>query len=125
MKRDMDLVRELLLAIECEGTPTLRDMPKAPPASDLEVGYHIGMLVDAGLLSAVDLGEKGSEEYGDIALTWEGHEFLETVRDPQVWSTAKAGAKKIGSFSIGVLVELAKAAAVTKAQSLGFPIGPI
>lgn len=37
-----------------------------------------------------------------------GHEFLESVRDPEVWKKTKNGAKKIGSFGIDLLSALAK-----------------
>jgi Hypothetical protein (DUF2513) len=30
----------------------------------------------------------------DLNLTWQGHEFLETVRDPDVWERTKEGASR-------------------------------
>jgi hypothetical protein len=37
------------------------------------------------------------------AITWSGHKFLDTVRDPKVWSTTKKIAKKFESVSITLL----------------------
>ena len=42
-------------------------------------------------------------------LTYQGHEFLDTIRDGEVWRRTKAGAEKIGGASIGFIWELAKA----------------
>ena len=39
----------------------------------------------------------------------QGHEFLDTLRDPEIWRRTKQGAKKIGSASIDVLFTLGKA----------------
>lgn len=42
-------------------------------------------------------------------LTWNGHEFLDTIRDAEVWKRTKAGAEKAGNASVSFLWELAKA----------------
>jgi hypothetical protein len=49
------------------------------------------------------------ERWLTLQLTWRGHEFLETVRDPEVWKRTKDGARKAGNFGLGFVVELAKA----------------
>lgn len=36
-------------------------------------------------------------------LTWEGHEFLDTIRDKEVWSKTKTVVNKLESVSIGIL----------------------
>ena len=48
---------------------------------------------------------------GDVAvrnLTSEGHDFLDSVRDPEIWRRTKAGAVKAGGFTVDILKELAK-----------------
>ena len=45
----------------------------------------------------------------ELYLTWQGHEFLNSIRDPEVWSKTKEGAKKVGNFSIQFIGEIAKA----------------
>lgn len=42
-------------------------------------------------------------------MTWNGHEFLDAVRDPEIWQKTKDGASKVGSASIEFLWEMAKA----------------
>jgi hypothetical protein len=41
-------------------------------------------------------------------LTWEGHEFLDAVRDPEVWTQTKKGAEEVKAFTFDLLKDLAK-----------------
>ena len=90
MKRDMDLVREIMLKIEA--------LPAGPPVlyrigevEDLVLLNHLEMLIDAGLVRGKISRSQGAR--GDIigisTLTWEGHEWIDVVRDPRVWDEAK------------------------------------
>lgn len=119
MKRDMDLIRAILLKVEEDGEPELRHVPAIDGYDEATITSHVALLVDAGFISAIDASTLDSEDYLQIGLTWAGHEFLDNVRDPEIWRTTKAGAAKIGTFSIGILAELAKGAILAKAQSLG------
>ena len=42
-------------------------------------------------------------------LTYRGHEFLDTIRDEEVWRRTKAGVTKMGGASIELLWEIGKA----------------
>ncbi|WP_050031538.1 DUF2513 domain-containing protein [Bradyrhizobium sp. LTSP857] len=116
----MDYVRELLLKIEAADEPIEgSESMVAADASENDrrkLGYHLEMLIDqAGLVTGneghyiVGASEGDGLCWHDVKLTWQGHEFLETVRDPEVWSRTKAGATKAGNFAIGFMVDLAKA----------------
>jgi hypothetical protein len=118
-KRDMDLVRSILLRIEENDAPEFVQMPSFEGIDEEIVAYHIRMMKEADLLDAVDASTMSGEDYIHISITWRGHEFLETVRDPAIWQKTKAGAAKLGSFSLSIIGEIAKAAIVAKAQSLG------
>ncbi len=93
MHRDMDLVRELLIKLESDqklnGTRWIQYTPKELGVSDRsaeEVGYHLGLLVEEGFVRGV----VGTEIIPPISkLTWQGHEFLEDIRDPDIWSKTK------------------------------------
>lgn len=41
-------------------------------------------------------------------LSWTGHEFLDSVRSPEVWARTKAGALAAGGFTVQLLADLAK-----------------
>ncbi len=49
------------------------------------------------------------QQWLHLQLTWQGHEFLESVRDPEVWARTMAGAKKVGNWGLEFVVDLAKA----------------
>jgi hypothetical protein len=91
MKRDMDLVRDILLKAEA--------LPPGPPmlyrvgeVEDLVLLHHLEILIEAGLLRGKITRSQGSR--GDVigisGLTWAGHEWIETVRSDRVWSETKA-----------------------------------
>lgn len=42
-------------------------------------------------------------------LTWSGHDFLDTVRDPEVWKRTKSGASKIGGLAFEGMKNMAMA----------------
>ena len=98
MKRDMDLVREIMLKIEA--------LPAGPPVlyrigevEDLVLLNHLEMLIEAGLVRGKISRSQGSR--GDVigisTLTWEGHEWIDTVRDPRVWDETKATLQESGA----------------------------
>ena len=120
MKRNMDLVRLLLLRIEEESTSALRNVPEMDGFDAETVVHHVALMIQAGLLIAIDASTMQERDYLQIELTWQGHEFLETVRDPEVWTKTKEGAAKVGSWSIGVLAEIGKAVVTAKLKGLGF-----
>jgi hypothetical protein len=41
-------------------------------------------------------------------LSWAGDDFLDSVRDPEIWRQTKEGAKKAGGFTVELLGDLAK-----------------
>lgn len=104
----MDLVRTILLAAE--------DAP--PGGSDLEfeghdlktVAYHVDLLEEAGYLVGDNIrSEGGVVGAGVERLTWEGHEFLDAVRDDTVWRRTKERVSRaVGSASIEVVKAVAE-----------------
>lgn len=115
----MDVVRAILLAIEERGNPELSGVPNVHGYDAASITYHVRLLREAGLVSALDVSTLDGEEYIDIGLTWRGHEFLDNVRDPEIWRHTKSRAAKLGSFSLGILADVARAALIAKGQSLG------
>ena len=110
MKLDKDLVREILLAIEAsDQTPDSWIDLAIDSHSEDEVSYHVMLLHEAGLIVAQDLCSMSDFDWRPKRLTIRGHEFLDTVRDGEVWRRTKVGAEKAGVASIGFLLELGKA----------------
>ena len=110
MKLDKDLLREILLAIEANDQPPLGWMTlKIDGQAPELVSYHVMLLHEAGFILGEKLGGLNHFKWEPKRLTYQGHEFLDTVRDSQVWELTKTGAEKVGSASLGLLLELGKA----------------
>nr|WP_234936981.1 DUF2513 domain-containing protein [Pseudomonas savastanoi] len=61
-----------------------------------EVSYHVRLLDEACLLAALNTGGMDRFLWQPQRLTYKGHEFLDTIRDGEVWRRTKAGAEKAG-----------------------------
>jgi len=91
MKRDWDIIRGILQKSE-ELAPneelTLEDFENEEA---FDVSYNTELLKDAGLLN-VTLPECNGDEPTDFwifRLTWQGHEFLDAIRDESIWQKTK------------------------------------
>ncbi len=105
MKRDMDLVRQMLLFTEEHSAPSTAAEVKIEGRSDEEVSYHLALMKDAGLIEARSPGKYGPM-WAVLGLTWAGHDFLDAARDANRWSTAKKIGEKVGSVSFEVVTAL-------------------
>jgi len=111
MKRDMDLVRKLLLYLE--DTVDYKPLRSSDIAiggySDAQIGYHLRILADGGLIDVIDTNSMGSKTFGCFVkdITWKGHEFLDAVRDDGVWSHTMEKLKPLGSASLEVVKSVA------------------
>jgi hypothetical protein len=97
MKRDMDLARSILIALEdapFDGGPLTLTMPNCAPD---EYSYHVMLLHQAGLIHAFDFSPDESADWRPAYLTWEGHEFLEAAKDDTRWNQAKTFLKDKGA----------------------------
>jgi hypothetical protein len=111
MKRDMDLVRAIALAVEERPTALGGEELEVPDYSKEEVGYHVNLMMEAGLLHGTDITSTADTVPRALPsrLTWEGHEFADAARDRGRWQKAKElAAEKAGTVSVSVLVELLK-----------------
>ena len=109
MKRDMDLVRTILLFVEknLNGVHTVRlESSKVSEDHSLaEVQGHVRILVDGGYLEDV---QQSHAQVGIGNLTNKGHDFLDSVRDPEIWKKTKIAGEEIGGWTFGILADYAK-----------------
>lgn len=106
MKRDMKLIREMLLAIESTPAGKLYAIEDDPiEGHDIAtLQGHLRLLDDAGFVAKIHLTRGGG---GCSGLTWAGHEFLDASRSPSVWAKAMKQVQQIGgSVSVSVLQSL-------------------
>ncbi len=114
MQRNMDLVRDLLIRLEAlpigigEAHMLMVSGPPLVLAGEdaNEIFYNMRLLANAGFLDLTD----GQPALGFCVrgLTWQGHDFLDSVRDPDIWRRTKEGAQKAGGFTVELLGDLAK-----------------
>jgi hypothetical protein len=116
MKRDMDLIRTLLITIESANAPIEATRLTLPEYDQQSILYHVVLLSEADLIKAniscadnFDLPLMAQVE----RLTWQGHEFLDAARNDSVWQKAKDTVlSKAGTVSIAVfqavLISIAK-----------------
>lgn len=113
MKLDQDCVRDLLLAIEelsrVNKTESLEyyfenSNLKESPYSEEDLMYTASRLKEAGFIHAQP---NGSFSYYYVStLTYNGHVFLDTIRDPKVWSKTKEVTSKFASVSLPIVAEI-------------------
>ena len=114
MKRDMDLIRALLLKLESLQirpgdivTITPDDEQIAIDGFDVDqIDYHLSLIREAELIE--DLESQPMIGICYRRLSWQGHDFLNSVRDPKIWEKTKNGAEAAGGFTVDLMKDLAK-----------------
>ena len=114
MKRDMDLIRELLFAVEAlppDGS-VLDESYQSPTVgiTPAVLQEHARLLVEKDLVDGDAAGSMndGIPEFRLERLTWSGHEFLDAVRSDSIWSRVKKTATDQGlSLTLSVTKALA------------------
>lgn len=114
MKREMDLIRALMLKLEA------REMRPGQiaviQASDNEVqvdgytpvqiDYHLTLLKEIDFIYAPGNGVMRGHTFQ--RLTYAGHDFVDSVRSDDVWNKTKKGVEEAGGFTLDLLKDLAK-----------------
>lgn len=111
MKRDMDLVRYILIRVgDSSGYVDARDL-LCDKYSDLsQIHCHIKIMTEAGLIESKIISGWNNEifESGIITLTWNGNEFLDVVSNDTVWHRTKSKVlDTVGNASIDVFKSVA------------------
>lgn len=98
MKRDMELIRIILLKIEEKFIDTAIYNLHINGYDTETVAYHCMLLSDAGLITdcRIQYADNGIYSFGVGALTWEGHDFLDKIRDDSTWHKTKEAIKNKG-----------------------------
>lgn len=111
MKRDMNLIRKLLFLIEEQDSS--HKQLKIPAEIDRgQVVYHLNLMEQAGL-TVNNIKYADNEPYLIYSsLTWNGHDFLDSIKNDTIWERTKEGIKskglELGQVSFSVLMEYAK-----------------
>jgi hypothetical protein len=108
MRRDMDLVRKITLALADHEHGFAPDNFAVEGYSTEQVDYHMYLMAQGGLLDAEEITGQGdsSPRVMPKSLTWAGHEFADATRNEGVWNRAKTLVAKAGSSAFPVWVEV-------------------
>ena len=115
MKRDIDLVRAILLEVEsATGGVDVGELCSGQHEVD-GVCYHVELMQQRGLIDA----NLWKDANGDVVsatvlgLTWDGQDFLDAMRDMRVWAKAKKAIRSsVGSTTFEVVKRVCTEVAV-------------
>ena len=120
MRLNHDCVRDVMLFIEEEQelgmAPHLPDFlnQKKPAKSRLDkydaetIKYSLMKLDETNYLNDnCVITQYQLIEFDVTSITWNGHKFLDTIRDPKIWKTTKNVASHLESISITLLSNIA------------------
>jgi len=124
MKIDHDYLKKLLEAGQASDKPTfdIEDLKVAGfDYNDPQFEFHMAILNDRGFIGQDD-GDPGfgltkgidgflSWSVLPLRLTASGHDFLDSVQNPEVWTRTKAAVKKVGGVGFDIFIQIAKAEA--------------
>ncbi|MBG9389338.1 DUF2513 domain-containing protein [Caenimonas aquaedulcis] len=112
MKRDWDVIRDVLAEVEEHdiGDPESLEYEVSPDEFSIKAQHAI-LLWKSGFLTGFDATDLSREALLNPALTWEGHELLDTLRSKPIWDEVKKTAKTKGiELSFEAVKALGKAA---------------
>jgi hypothetical protein len=105
------MVRDQLLQIEDLDRRDGKDLKlDRKGIEDLVFREHLRILKEAGFIEAFEMSdtEDDSMHYLPTRLTYTGHEYLDAVRDPEIWKATKSIARTAGGASISFVWEIAE-----------------
>jgi hypothetical protein len=107
MKRNWDLIRTILLKIEADWpSQGVRELESIyfPDQDFSEIDWHFRLLNDGGFLLTAN------NNYSFVhGISWRGFEFLDTIRDDEIWIKTKKTAIDLQNFSVETIKDIAKA----------------
>ncbi len=111
MKRDLELIRNILFKIEnSAGYPlSLSDFSSDPQQYPI-ISFHIELLLDAKFIVAhkIQFLRKSYPDFRIQRLTNDGCDYLDSIRDNEIWDKTKEKMKLVGgAMSFEVVKDLA------------------
>lgn len=110
MKLKHDCVRKTMLYLEknLELNDLIMDYQiEIEKFSKEDITYTISKLAEAGYINAKTFGYDNLINYGISSITWNGHEFLDNIRDNNVWKNTKQILSSFSSTSLRMIENIA------------------
>ena len=121
MKRDPQLIRQILLKCEEHEHGFAPKDLGIEDFTEEQIGYHVYLLGDAGFMDVIDMTSVRSNQSPEArprSLTHAGHEFLDAIRDDEVWNNTKSIIAKTGGWTLGVIASVATEIIKQKAMAM-------
>ena len=98
MKRDLDLVKEVLTFIENQNEKVNSWEIVFEDHNSKQVAYHLELLLEAGYLKGKEVvpKESGVRSWVQLSLRWKGHEFLDVLKNETSWKKIKGKMEEQG-----------------------------
>ena len=116
MKRDIDLVRSILIYVENAADEVDADEMATERWPIETVAYHVRLMAHHGL---VDVSRDARDMNGNTieltvaGITWDGQDYLDSIREAKVWGRVKkALAGTVGSTTLDVVRQTASMVAL-------------
>ena len=117
MRLNMDCVRDILLACESFGpehTPVMVGDIASVCKNEwntLDLKYTISRMCEGHLISGMTLnGDAELEQQvpAIFSITWDGHQFLEKIRDEKTWAKTKTALTAVRNYSLSAISAIAE-----------------
>lgn len=108
MKLKHELVREIMLYLEDNLTfdkEIMSSQITIPEYTSEEIQYTVNKLYEAGFLKCITF--KPYKYKAILEITWNGHCFIDNIRDDNVWNHTKQKISKIASVSLPIINQIA------------------
>src|SRR5690554_2745996 len=92
MKRNWEIIRTILFRVEeCTLPADILRLSDFQEFKAEEISYHMRLLLEAGLVRGEMNRTIGPsvKNFTVCGLTWDGHEFLDSIRSSKVWEKTK------------------------------------
>jgi hypothetical protein len=120
MKRQMDLVKKILLEIEKAEAYDIPLIIEIEGYDESIINYHIKIMFERGLINLFEEPANTTTfdcptQYLADSLTWEGHEFLEVSKNESNWKKVK---NIINDKGLGFSYDILKALLIQESLKL-------
>ena len=123
MRLNPDCMRDVLLVAEdhipLNGSLSMGNLLSLLPSySKDELTYTCLKLNEGNLLNILKMDSDNGTSVANISdITYEGHQFLENIRNQSTWETVKQKLSLLGSSSVPVIMSVASQLMIEKIKS--------
>ena len=129
MKLDYDCVRNVMLSIESlEQGQYLNEIngsmfPLLKEYSNEKIAYTVERLLEAGYIPNRRITPLPYDRahYEIDSLTWEGHQYLDCIRNDDIWDKTRKKTSLLNNIPFKMMAEIAKELIRAKLDGLGLP----